>query len=73
MPAKRKDAAADLAENMVRVLEAQRNLGSDSYPLTLRRLAELTDPGAAPELVQKAAGKKKPFGERTVAVRPEGF
>jgi hypothetical protein len=31
MPA-RKDPASDLAEKMIRVLEAQRRLSSDSYP-----------------------------------------
>lgn len=70
MPPKR-EAATELAGQMVQVLEAQRRLGADSYPLTLRRLAELTDPGAPPELVQKAVGKKKPFGERTLAIKPK--
>jgi hypothetical protein len=70
MPAK-KDQAAILANNMVRVLEAQRSLGPESYPPTLRRLAELTDPAAPPELVQQAAAKRKPFGERVFAVRPK--
>jgi hypothetical protein len=70
MPAKN-DAAGELAEKMVRVLEAQRRLGGNSYPLTLRRLAELTDPGALPELILKAAGKKKPFGEQVIAVKPK--
>jgi hypothetical protein len=70
MPAKR-DVATDLAENMLRVLEARRGLGPESYPLPLRRLAELTDPSATPEIVQKAAGKRKPFGERAIVVRPK--
>jgi hypothetical protein len=72
MPAK-KDAATELAEKMVQVLEAQRHLGTDSYPLTLRRLAELTDPAAPAELVLKAVAKKKPFGERAVAVQPKNL
>jgi hypothetical protein len=69
--APKRDTATVLAENMVRVLEAQRALGPGSYPLTLRRLAELTDPEASPESVLQAAGKKKPFGERVVAIRPK--
>lgn len=71
MPA-RKDAATQLAEQMLQVLEAQRQLGPDSYPLTLRRLAELTDPTAPPDLIQKAAGKKKLFGTRVLAAFPKG-
>jgi hypothetical protein len=71
MPARKKDPAAELAEKMLHVLEAQRPLGADAYPLPLRRLAELADPAAPPELVFKAAGRKKPFGERAVIARPK--
>jgi hypothetical protein len=71
MPARKKDPAAELAQLMLQVLEAQRRLGGDSYPLRLRRLAELADPAAPPELVLKAVGKKKPFGERAVVARPK--
>jgi nucleotide-binding universal stress UspA family protein len=63
----KKDAAADLAGHLVQVLEAQRRLGSDSYPPTLRRLTELTDPATSDELVRQAV-KKKPFKERAVLV-----
>jgi hypothetical protein len=72
MPPKR-DAASELAGKMVRVLEAQRRLGPGSYPVTLRRLAELTDPAAPAEVVLKAGGKKKPFGERALAVQPRNL
>jgi hypothetical protein len=72
MPAT-KDAAGDLAEKMVQVLEAQRRLGPASYPLTLRRLAELADPSAPPDLVLKAAAKKKPFAERVVPVQAKNL
>src|SRR5438094_869236 len=65
MVAKRKDEASELAANLVRVLEAQRSLGSTAYPLTLRRLAELTDPAAPPERLQ-AALKKRSFKDRAV-------
>ena len=64
---KKKDEAAELAGRMVQVLEAQRRLGSDSYSLTLRRLAELTDPAAPPELVRQAIAKRKEFAARVVA------
>src|SRR5262249_44494817 len=70
MPRK-KDAATELAEKMLQVLEARRRLGADSYPLALGRLAELADPAAPAERVRKAAAKKKPFGERAVAVQPK--
>src|SRR5579884_367023 len=67
MPAK-KDPATELADKMLQVLDAQRRLGGESYPLRLRRLAELTDPAASEDTIRKAAGKKKPFGERAVVV-----
>src|SRR5262249_50052675 len=61
MPSK-PDLATLLAEKLLHTLEAQRALGADAYPLTLRRLAELSDPQAPPELVLKAAGKR-PFAD----------
>jgi hypothetical protein len=70
MPPKR-DAATELADKMLLVLESQRRLGPGSYPLTLRRLAELTDPAAPAEAVLKAVARKKPFGERALAVQPK--
>jgi hypothetical protein len=57
MPRKR-DAADELAQQMVRILDAQRNRGPDAYPLTLQRLANLADPSAPADLVAKAAAKK---------------
>jgi len=57
------DGTPALAANMLRVLEAQRGLGDPSYPLTLKRLAELTDPAVAPALVLKAAGRKEFAGQ----------
>jgi hypothetical protein len=65
MVAKSRDAASELAANLVRVLESQRSLGSSAYPLSLRRLAELTDASAPPEPLQPAL-KKKPFKDRVV-------
>src|SRR5213076_668483 len=49
MPSK-PDHATALAEKLLHTLEAQRALGADAYPLTLRRLAEQSDPQAPPEL-----------------------
>jgi len=56
----KRDQASELAEKLLAVLEAQRGLGKESYPLTLDRLIELTDPKAPSELVKKGIGKK-PF------------
>lgn len=71
MPAKR-DAFTELAEKMLRALEAQRNLGTNAYPTTLRRLVELTDPTADIQTLQKAV-KKKVFASRTVVVQPKNL
>lgn len=49
--------AAELAAKMVQTLREQRDQGG-TYPLTLRRLAELTDPSAADDLRAKAAKHK---------------
>jgi hypothetical protein len=68
MPA-RIDPATDLADKMIQVLEAQRRLGAAAYPLSLRRLAQLADPAAAPDIILKAGAKKKPFGDRAVVAR----
>ena len=65
MPSKKKDEAGELAGRMLTVLQSQRGLGGESYPLTLGRLAQLTDPQAAREQVQKAVSKKL-FKEGTV-------
>src|SRR5262245_21550010 len=71
MPAK-KDAATELAEKMLRALEAQRDLGINAYPPTLHRLAELVDPTADTQTVQKAV-KKKAFLERATVVQPKNL
>ncbi len=57
-PSGKEAAAAELAEKLLRVLRSQRDLGPDAYPLTVRRLAELTDSGAAPALLKKALAKR---------------
>ena len=71
MPAKR-DAATELVEKMLRALEAQCDLGPNAYPPTLRRLAELADPTADKQTVQKTV-KKKAFLERTIVVQPKNL
>lgn len=69
--ARKKDAATEFAERMLHVLEARRGLGPDAYPLRLRDLAALTDRAAPAALVLQAAGKKKPFQERALVVKPK--
>lgn len=63
--AKAKDAVTELAEKLVRALEAQRARGDGAYPLTLKRLGELADSQATSEQLRKALGKK-PCKERVV-------
>jgi hypothetical protein len=67
-----KAGTPELAAQMLRVLEVQRSLGGASYPLTLKRLAELTDPAAAPALVLKAAARKE-FAERVAVVNKKNL
>jgi hypothetical protein len=43
-----------LADKLLQVLQAQRVLGGEAYPLPMERLVELTSPGAAAALVKKA-------------------
>jgi hypothetical protein len=57
-PRKPKDDGAELAGRMLLVLEAQKRLGDDSYPPTLRRLAELCDVNASDTRVIKAVVHK---------------
>lgn len=66
-----KDAEVDaLAERMIRVLESQRRLGSEAYPPTLARLAELSGVKASDPTVAKAANKKT-FKDRAIVTRHE--
>lgn len=71
MPTQKKEPANTLAEKMLQVLEAQRRLGADSYPLTLQRLVELADPAASPELAHRAASTRKLFRARAIMVQPK--
>jgi hypothetical protein len=52
------DPVVELADKLLRVLQSQRGLGPESYPLSAKRLVELTDPAAAPAVVKKALNKK---------------
>lgn len=56
------DPVAELAQKLLHTLEQLRQSSSD-YPLTVARLAALTDPQATPEQVSKALSKK-PFAAK---------
>jgi hypothetical protein len=58
MAKKKQSPTSELAEKLLAVLQAQRVLGKDAYPLTLQRLSELTDPQASSELVGKAVASR---------------
>jgi hypothetical protein len=64
--AARANPAAELATKMVQTLRIQRDQGG-TYPLTLKQLAELTDPSAAPDLRAKAAKHKAFTAEAVLA------
>jgi hypothetical protein len=57
-PSKKEAPIVELADKLLRVLQSQRSLGPDAYPLSVKRLVELTDPTAAPALVKKALNKR---------------
>ncbi len=59
-----KPPQVEMAERLVRVLEAQRRLGSESYPVRLNRLVELTGLAANKKLT--SALKAEPFASRAV-------
>jgi hypothetical protein len=65
----KKSAAAELAERMVQVLEAQRGQGPGAYPLTLQRLQALADPQANERLVKRAVATE-PFMSQAVLAGP---
>jgi hypothetical protein len=65
-------AAAVLAEKMLQRLRALRALGSDSYPVTLKRLAELTDPAAATKVILDAVNpQRKAFSQYALVARKD--
>jgi hypothetical protein len=60
-----------LARRMLAVLEAQRRLGEDAYPPTLRRLAELCEFQGSDNVLRKAASLPS-VAERTTVVGKKG-
>jgi hypothetical protein len=67
MPSKG-DAAAELAEELLHLLETQRGLGPSAYPLSVRRLQELTHRQVSPAQIDKAIGKRS-FQKAVVLAR----
>ena len=65
-PSKKEAAILELADKLVSVLQAQRSLGPDAYPLPVKRLVELTDP-SVPQAVVKKALNKRSFLQRAIA------
>jgi hypothetical protein len=68
----KKDDGAELAGRMLLVLEAQKRLGAEAYPPTLRRLAELCELNASDTRVTKAAGHKGLAEQAVVAAKAKG-
>jgi hypothetical protein len=66
--AKKPDLAAELSAKLARALEGLRAAGGGSYPTTLARLRDLSDPGATEKVALSAAGKA-PFSEQAVVAR----
>jgi hypothetical protein len=62
---KKPDPAAELAEQMLRALEAQRSIGGEAYPPTLQHLGDMCEGSPTSELIVKAA-TKKPFKDKTI-------
>lgn len=58
----------DLADSMLDVLHAQKGLGRIAYPLSLRRLGELTNVDDSPALIAAARGRG--FQSRAIVAKP---
>ncbi|HKI33859.1 MAG TPA: hypothetical protein VKA46_18545 [Gemmataceae bacterium] len=65
-----KPPEVELAERLVRALEAQGRLGPESYPARLSRLVELTGLAATPKVLKKARALE-PFAGRVVVLVPK--
>jgi hypothetical protein len=65
----KKDAAGELALKMISALEELRRKNSDSYPPTVQRLAQESDPQALPIVLRKAINKPKEFHGKVVVAR----
>ncbi|MBV8265933.1 MAG: hypothetical protein JO252_06270, partial [Planctomycetaceae bacterium] len=66
------DEVTTLSEELLRLLESRRDLGGESYPPTLRRLAELCGGSPSHEQIVKAAGKKAFSSRAVVPEKVEG-
>src|SRR5439155_13944366 len=66
--ASKKDAAAALAEELIRRLASQRHRGPAAYPLTVGQLQELVKEAATPAQSANAIGKRA-FQNRVVIAR----
>ncbi len=58
MPATKKNSTQELIEELLRVLESQRRLGSEAYPLPLQQLRTLTDHSLTDKKFYTAIGKR---------------
>ena len=65
MPATKKSSTQELIEELLRVLESQRRLGSEAYPLPLQQLRTLTDHSLTDKKFYTAIGNKA-FKERAI-------
>src|SRR5437660_3657307 len=66
--ASKRDATAELTEELIRHLETQRRLGPPSYPLTVDRLLKLANRDAPPAQIDKAMSTRS-FQNRVVIAR----
>jgi hypothetical protein len=64
----RRDTVAELAEELIHLLESQRALGPPAYPLSVRRLHELAQRQASPAQIDTAVGKRS-FQKQVVLAR----
>jgi hypothetical protein len=71
--ARKTDLATVLAEKMMQVLNAQLRPEGSSRVVTLRQLAELADPGAPADLLQKLASKRDLFKGRALCVQTKNL
>ena len=69
---KKADEVTTLSEELLRLLESRRDLGGESYPPTLRRLAELCGGSPSHEQIVKAVGKKAFSSRAVVPEKVEG-
>jgi hypothetical protein len=69
-PPPKKKPAEELSEKLVQVLNRQRELGDDAYPLPLDRLYEMTDATATAKVRKQALGKE-PFRAQAMLALPK--